>query len=356
MNAMRRHVLLTLLHKEAARHLANRGGLVLMALVVVAAALPACAGRGNLLAGLGGVECCYVDYWHDGPWVEHLRRSVPPELAGRVHFRPVGSVAAAGETIYYPAGAGAIQLRTAGPGLPCKVWVWYPGSDAAGLAVFEAWFWKESARYIRNNPDIPELEEERSALGGTADAAVLTTALVLFALFFTCVYLLPSWTCEERERGLLLAQALTPASPGEMVAARALFYAALGIGLAVLVAAVGRPAALARVSFWAALAVAALGAVGIGLTIASLARTQRLASLGALAYTLTAALLLWGCRAGGVPGLSWLALEYHGPRLLHAALDGGVEVQSGGHLAAAAALASAWVTAAVALFRRRGWQ
>ena len=37
----------------------------------------------------------------------------------------------------------------------------------------------------------------------------VATGLVIFALYFTCVYLLPTLNCEERERGVLLAQAVT---------------------------------------------------------------------------------------------------------------------------------------------------
>jgi hypothetical protein len=366
---MRWHILVTLLHKEALRHLANRGGLALTGLLIVAAAVLGFAGNGQGLTGTlsGSVQCCFIDYWQDGPWIEYLRQNVPPELAQRVKFRPVANVAAAGATIYYPASAGAIQVRGEGagaPGSPCKVWVWYPGTNASALAVFEAWFWKESARYFRQQAAQPEgtsfiaaLEDERSSLQGTADAgATATTALMLFALFFTCVYLLPSYACEERERGLLLAQVLSPASHLEIQAARAVFYAALGMGLAVLVAGIGSPAALGRGLFWLALLVAALGAVGVGLTIASLARTQRLASLGALGYTLAVALLLAACQAGGVPGVPWLALEYHGPRLLHAALSGTVAPPHWAHLAAAAGLAIGWVALATGLFRRQEWQ
>src|SRR5262249_55468772 len=131
---------------------------------------------------------------------------------------------------------------------------------------------------------------------------------------------------------------------------------ALGLALAALVAGISSPAALGRGFFWLALLVTALGAVGVGLTVACLARTQRMAGLGALGYTLAVALLGSACRAGGVPGVSWLALEYHGPRLLHAALAGSVDGPTWIHLGAAAGLAAAWTGLAAALFRRRGWQ
>ena len=49
-------------------------------------------------------------------------------------------------------------------------------------------------------------------------------------LFFVCVYLLPSLTCEERERGVLLAQALSPAAPREILAAKFLVLKVLRSG------------------------------------------------------------------------------------------------------------------------------
>ena len=51
--------------------------------------------------------------------------------------------------------------------------------------------------------DVPELAFERSSLQTKPIGARTTIAsvLMLFALFFFCVYLLPSLTCDEREHG-----------------------------------------------------------------------------------------------------------------------------------------------------------
>jgi hypothetical protein len=366
---MRWYILRTLVQKEAHRHLAHRGGLALAAGLVLAPLLLAPVVSPG--ASAGGAECCFIDYWQDGPWIAHLRRNVPPELEGRVRFRPVAEVPTEGDVIVYPPGAGAIQVRTGGPGRRATVWVWHPGRDGGGLAVFEAWFWKESARYFRRQAvrsaaagpgtgesgAVPAFKERRSPIqGGAGPRSALAPALVLFALCLACVYLLPAFTCEERERGLLLAQALTPASPGEIVAAKFLFYPTLGVALAALPAAVSQPAALGRPFFWLTLLVAAGGATGIGLTIGSLARTQRAASLGALGYMLAAALMLVACRQVGLPGVANLFLEYHSPRLLHAALEGEVSGADWGRLAGAAVLAGAWACLATGVFRRRGWQ
>jgi hypothetical protein len=364
---MRWHILKTLLHKELLRHAANRGGIALALLLVVAALLLSLFGKDESPASAltGGVYYCFVDYWDDGPWVQHLRGHVPPEMQRQVKFRHVSGVPTQDGRIVYPPGTGAIQMRTAGRderGPRYKVCFWHPGKDGFGLAPFEAWFWRESHHFVQQQAAVDSehrdvVEEERSQLEGGLDArSGVATALVLFGLFFVCVYLLPSLTCEERERGVLLAQALSPASPLEILAAKFLFYPVLGVALAALLAGIYSPAVLARPFFWLALAAAVVGSLGIGLTISSLAKTQRSASMGALCYMMAVAMLLFICQQANVPGLPYLALEYHCPRMLYAALAGAVRWYHWGHLAGAVVLALGWAGAAVWLFRQRGWQ
>jgi hypothetical protein len=367
------HILRTLLHKEVLRHLANRGGLVLLLLLVVASLLLSFL-RGSSVTGgfTGGVQRCYVDYWEDGPLVQHLRRHVPAELAGNIRFRSAANVPTDAQgTIVYAQATGAIQLRP----LPddragFKVWFWHPGEDGTSFAPFEAWFWKETVAYFQqaqrdvpaNRAEpyallLPPIEAERSALkGGLDPRSGLATSLVLFGLFFVCVYLLPSLTCEERERGVLLAQALSPASAREILTAKFLFYPAFGLVLAAVLAGTFNPQVLVRPFFWLALLITIFGSMGIGLTIASVARTQRSASMGAMCYMLAVALLLFICQQNGIPGLPYLALEYHCPRMLHAVLTDSVQWYHWGHLGGATALAIAWAIGAAILFRRYGWQ
>jgi hypothetical protein len=296
----------------------------------------------------------------------------------------------------------------AGDGTPrFRVYVRYPEGDRAGMAVYENWFWRESHRFFhaqasreleergvdvnRALPDpaltddlwaqrlayqalyeryaaaangspgrqaVPVLDmRERAIVGGALDLrAAIATALVLFSLCFTCVYLMPSLTCEERERGLLLAQALSPASAAEILAAKFLFYPAFGILLATLLAGIHNPAVLARPFFWMALGTLSVGTLGIGMTIACLAKTQRAASLGALCYMLSVALVLLVCQQNNIVHLPRLALEYHAPHILHATLTNRLQAEHWWNLGASAALAAAWAAVAVVLFRRRGWQ
>jgi hypothetical protein len=223
---MRWHMVRTLLAKEARRQLANRGGIALAALLVVAALLLAFFGGGAAGSLPGGVERCFVDYGREDDWVAHLKANVAPELRGRIVFRNVNALDLPGDTLVYPPGAGAIQLRTAaGPDgrLRYDIALWHPGPEGGGLAVYEAWFWRESARFFRRAAAavleqngqgssagrLPEIAQERAQLRGSPDVrSGLGAGLLVFALFFAWVCLLPALTCEERERGLLLTQML----------------------------------------------------------------------------------------------------------------------------------------------------
>jgi hypothetical protein len=416
---MRWHILQTLIHKEFLRHLANRGGIALgvlllgMALLMLAysrsAAVQASAGS------IRGVQHFFVDYWEDGPWVEFLKARVSPSLADQIHFRhvPTNVTHANDGILTYPVGAAAIQLRPPEqPGAPPKIWCWYPGENRAIMAPFENWFWRTTRLYFRSriqdeldrlepeqrarlalpplDPDdswvwreshqqfveqvaalkaklpperaskidVPIFVIERSALSSKpiGTRTTLASALVLFALFFICVYLLPSLTCEERERGVLLAQALSPASPLEILAAKLLFYPTVAVLFAGLLGCLTTPSMLMLPMFWLTLAVLAFGSLGIGMTIAVISKTQRAASMTALCYMLVISMIMLICQQKNISFLPQIFLEYHGPRLLNALMTESVEPSHWRELAAAGGLALGWNVLATVVFRRFGWQ
>lgn len=410
---MRVRILRTLLHKELLRLAANRGAVAPAGLLVAAAGLLALFSdrAGTPAAALtGNVPHVYVDYWHDDDWVEHLRGSVPEALQERVTFRSV--VNRPGE-LRYPQGYGAIQLRPPGAhdkGPGYLVWVWHPGDDATAMAAYEEWFWRESRRYFRGrvaarlgappagNEERPgwSWEESHAHFRSQSAAAleklsppgrpaietvvppiaadrtpmkqampfdlrsVVALALVSFALFFVCVYLLPQLTCEERERGTLLAQALSPATAWEVLAAKMILYFVLAIGLVGLLAAIGRPIAVTRPFFWMVVAVAAVGFQGVGLTVAALARTPRAASTTALCYTMAIGLALVASQHDLFWWLRFFVQEYHALRMLYATMSGDPgwrpHIFWYGNLAAAAVLACGWTALAARLFQGRAWQ
>ena len=407
---MRLYILRALLMKEVHRHVANRGGLALAFLLVVAALLLSVfnpgVGAGGTGGGslVGGVHRCMVEYAEETPFVAELKATIPADLKPHVVFnrRPPRAVDG---LVTYPPGTGAIQIRTrAEPGRTVyKFWVWHPPGDPGAMAPYEQWFWraareafqKQAADRLRAagadpallaTPDpgtddlwavrdsfrqldeqvnrttgarLPTVEIERSGLGAKELdlRSAIATGMVVFALYFACVYLLPTLTCEERERGVLLAQALSPASPTEILTAKFLFYPVLGIVLAATLAGIYKPAVLSTLFFWLALTAMASGFLGIGMTVATLAKTQRAAFMGSMCYLLSVSLILFICSQNGIPFVSYLALEYHGPRIIHTAVTMETPTREHWlHLTAAAGLAAGWIAAAGWLFRRRGWQ
>lgn len=408
---MRWYIVKALLVKEWQRHLANRGGIALALLLIAAAVLLSVFAPKEAAAGtgaVGGVHHCFIDFDRSTPLIKFLEENRPPELKEQIKFRQLGDADKVNGLIVYPTGTGALQIhqreesKSASGHATLAVFVWHPDGDPTALAPYEAWFWRESRRFFaqrarmalsdlppdpafgqendwtvleahrrfqdevaagaqranRPAPRIPDLEIHREGLGGKVldFRAAVATGLVVFALYFTCVYLLPTLNCEERERGVLLAQALSPASPTEIVAAKFLFYPLFGIGMAATLAAIYKTSILSSLFFWFALFAVGGGFLGIGMTIASLARTQRAAFLGGMCYLLSVSMVLLICATNNIPFLSNLAVEYHGPRILHAALSDTVASYHWIHLLAAVFLAGVWLLAAGWLFRRRGWQ
>lgn len=406
---MRLYILRALVAKEARRHLANRGGLALAALLVVAALLltlfkPADAGGVSGGELVGGVPHCYVEYAERTAFVRELEAKVPDALRPHLVFRrqqPDQITSAA----TYETGTGAIRIvETAHDGRPVlRFDVWHPPDSPTALAAYEQWFFRAARDILHARaaaklgdgvplraPDLRDddlwaveeafrsLDAEAERLKPTADPArvlpavqisrrglgakpldyrsAVATAMVVFALYFTCCYLLPTLNCEERERGVLLAQALSPASPAEIVAAKFLFYPVAGIALAAALAGIYNPAVLGSLFFWLSLMAVGCGFLGIGMTVSTLAKTQRGAFMGSMAYLLSVSLVLFVCSQARVPVLPHLALESHGPKILHAAMTGGVGTDEWLHLLAALGLGAAWMALAGWLFRRRGWQ
>ncbi|OAI55199.1 hypothetical protein AYO44_00360 [Planctomycetaceae bacterium SCGC AG-212-F19] len=376
---MHLHILRTLIRKEVLRHLANRGSIMLALVLVCMALLLSVFGKSNTQPGMQvAVERCFIDYWQDGPWIEHLRRTVPEDWRKdrKLVIRHQSDARRRFDgQIYYRPNEVAIQVRATpsaeSPSRP-SVWFWYPRGDAAALAPFEAWFWKETRIFgdaqlaatlektspaLRGAVPFLDLEERREVIPGGLDPRTgLASALVMFSLFFCCVYLLPCMTCEERERGVLLAQMLSPATAAEILVAKFFFYPIVGVALAALIAGIYRPAVLVMPFFWLALFVSAFGLLGIGLSIASLARTQREASMGAMCYLFVIALFVIIIQQNNIPLLPQILLEYHAPRMLHAALGGELYWFHWFNLLGAGIISIGWACLATYLFRTRGWQ
>jgi len=412
---MRLHILKPLLLKELRRHVANRGGIALAALLVVAALLlsvfnPTAADGGGSAGGdlVGGVHRCFLEFDRETPFITKLKDRIPANLKGAVIPREVPADRL-NRVVQYEPGTGAIRVRERPAGNERRrldFEVWHPPGDPTALAVYEAWFLRAAREVVHEQtaerlraaggdpsrltrpsdaaddtwavrdsfhalateadrlsatgatPVGTDIDIRRSGLGAKPldFRSAIATAMVVFALYFMCCYLLPTLNCEERERGVLLAQALSPASPAEILAAKFFFYPVIGIGLAAVLAGIYRFAALESLFFWCAMVAMAGGFLGVGMTVSTLAKTQRAAFLGSMCYLLTVSLLLLVCTQNRIPVLPYLALEFHGPKIVHAAVTGDIRPSHWVNLLACGGLAALWMTLAGWLFRKRGWQ
>ena len=116
---MRTSILRALLVKEARRHVANRGGIALCLLLVVAALLLSVFNPGAGAGGTGGgalvdgVHRCLVQYDRETPFVGYLRSHVPADLRPHVAFELVNGDTVEG-LVNFPPGTGAVRLRDRG--------------------------------------------------------------------------------------------------------------------------------------------------------------------------------------------------------------------------------------------------
>ena len=409
---MRWYIIRALLKKELRRHVANRGGIVLAVLMIVAAVLlsvfnPTTADSGTAGGDLvGGIHHCYIET--DSPGLNPtLEKRVPPALRGQILFR-VRSPDSVNALVSDAPGTCCIRInnKVVDGRERLEIAVWHPPGDPGAVAPYEAWLFRtfrelyqdlakanldrvgadsnqltplppqsddlwavrhsfealdhEITRLASNNPlaQLPVIEIKRAPIGATPldFRSAIATAMVVFALYFCCCYLLPTLNCEERERGVLLAQALSPASPAELVIAKFLFYPVAGIVLAAILAGIYNPTVLNTLFFWLALLAMSSGFLGIGMTVSTLAKTQRSAFMGSMCYLMCVSLLLFICSTNGITSLPYLAIEFHGPKILHAAVTQAVEPKHWMHLLATFGLGASWMTVAGWLFRWRGWQ
>lgn len=410
---MRFYILRALFVKEVRRHLSNRGGMALAGLLVVAALLLSVFNPAKVEDGVGGgdlldgVHLCTLEYASQTPFITRLESKLPDDLRSTLRFTevPPETVEVSNPT----PGTGVIRVVEQSTDGPPKITfdIWHPPGDAGTMAPYERWFFR-AARDVLSEMAVEKLKSTQGDAGGltlpplrdddlwavqeafrTLDESVerarhtpgetrllpavaikrhplgakpldyrtaIATAMVVFALYFCCSYLLPTLNCEERERGVLLAQALSPASPFEIVAAKFFFYPVAGVLLAAVLAGIYNPAVLQSLFFWLSLLALGCGFLGIGMTVSTLAKTQRAAFMGSMCYLLVVSLIVFICSQNHIPYIPEFAIEFHGPKILFAAMTQNVTWVDWLHLLATFILAAVWMSVATVLFRKRGWQ
>ena len=360
---MTTRILRTLLYKEMLRYRYNWGMLVMVLALLALAGLVSVAGRVQTLPGQAGppVERCLVFSAIASPeataWIAHLRRHPPPP-PHRVDFDTrVRHTAADGPSL--PAGAMAIEVLAPTPGVARGAWrarYWHGPDSPASVLPYRDWLSRETRRFLRAEPSF---EEETRAVGGgvvrTDRAAMIITALVVFSLYLPSFSLYIATSGEEREKRTLLALLLTPATPAQVVGAKAGFYALVSTSLAAAVVALYDPSRLLQPMLWSTIVVGSIGYLAMGTLVVAFVRRQATLSTASMLYLVGTTTIM--ILSGFLPlfgRFRRLLLEDYVYRQMHQILSGQTAWWVPLNQLALIALSGAWLIAAILVVRRKG--
>jgi ABC-type transport system involved in cytochrome c biogenesis permease component len=362
-------MLSTLVGKEWGRLAKNIPALMLLGMIVALSLLLATSQAKSARP----LDPCWIVFWEEGAWLDFLKARLPNDSP--VRLMSYAEAPKRGDEVRYPAGVHSIQVRPSlrGPdGVEHpQVWYLYSGSDRNVLWPYTQWFWSNSCEHLGQTEQFVQrvlpIRGRSGSLGSrnlreasVAELVAIETVgslLLFFGLFFTCCHLLVSSTSQERERGTLLALALTPARLRELFCAKVMFHLLLALVLSAVVTCVLRPGALLQPVHWATLVVAALGYIAVGVAISSLVRTQATAGLLTLSYMLFVGVMFYLAQEyTAVSFAQRLMFEQYFFTLAYINLKFPVGLNIPSSFWWLAAISACWLTAASYLFTSRGWR
>lgn len=289
-------ILRTLLYKEFLRYRYNWGLLVVVAALLALSALVSLNARFGKIPGLSSseIESCRIRYrtgTRGEEWINYLKDH-RPAVNLPVYFEGYSSDMG---TPYPAATEMAIDLSA--PTTPSDdQWTatyWYAGEPPAGSIPIRDWFVRESNDFLGARPRLRELTNRDA---GRSDAGekvpFIIAALAIFALYLLSFNLFITSTAEEREKRVLLGLLLTPVKPVEVIAAKAIFYAAASLAVALAVVGMYQPRLLLNPLLWAATILGSLSYVAIGTVVVSVVRRQTTINTVSMLYLIGTSLIM----------------------------------------------------------------
>lgn len=315
---------------------------------------------------------CWVVYSEASPWTDCLRKRAADNP--RIRVVSMSEVKSLSGFRIYPPHDCAIEIveqvdnPAAGKNL---VRFLYPGNDPNVIAPYLQWFWPATAEHfgstapfvattspMTGNARWAAIERLRqSSLTDLMTEEFVATVLLIIALFVACCHLQVSFASQDRERGTLMALALTPASLAELLLSRYVFHLALGWTACATIVGILRPEAASHPLLWVTIALASLGLVSVGTVMASLARTQSAASVLSLCYLLIGGILFYlATKFSAFGAIKEASFESDSLPLLFLSLKHNMPLEKAPGLAKLAGLVGVWTLTANWLFRQRGWR
>jgi len=301
----RRYIIRTLLYKEYLRYRYNWGVLVVAGALLALSALISIGARMNRLPGQAeevAITECFLLFQKGTPAEALVQQLVANPPAEGQPIRAQAFVQA-GLPPSIPAHAMAIHLLPPAAGTGWTVRYWYVSEDLRGSLPYRDWFSREMQDHLGTTPRLVEESrtdarhhEVQPRMAGTLPEEripLIITALAIFALYLFSFSLYISSTGEEREKKMLLGLLLTPASPLEVITAKAIFYASASVALALAVVATYKPILLLNPLLWGAVIYGALGYVAIGTILVCLVRRQTTMNTIPMLYLIVTSIIMF---------------------------------------------------------------
>ncbi len=361
---LRGPIIRTLLYKEVLRYRYNWGLLVMIVALLALAALVSISARLEVLPGQGGlaVKECYILYSISTPlaipWAGHLQQNPPPapykvRFDIRLLYHPQTNRPA------LPPATMAIELLPPAVANPSGVWkarYWYLKEAPAGVLPYRDWFVTETRRYLKSTP---RFEEETQStitdIERTDRVPIIITALVVFSLYLPSFNLYITSTGEEREKRMLLALLLSPATAAEVVAAKAIFYALVSMAVAAAIVAMYDPGLLLNPLLWSTVFFGSLGYVAIGTVVISIVRRQTTINTVSMLYLVATGIIMFlGTILELFRLIRFALVEDFLYRQMHQIISAQTADWVMLNQAALAGLALVWTVAAIWVFSRQG--
>lgn len=369
---MRTHILKTLLWKEALRFRANWGLLVMVGGVLALATLLSISARLGQLPGQQErlIQSCLLlvergDAAGDA-WLGALRQAVPSQ-AERARLG-MGDFAwhykdqfRGAEGFNLPFRCLGVELCPPMSGSKTDTWslrYWAPENAESDAMPYRLWATKATYSFLGATRVFEEVHSQRGAVRQLQPAdrvPVFVTGLTIFAFYLMSFNLYITSTGEEREKKALLALMLTPATPGEIIGAKVIFYSMASLLIAVLVVAVYKPPLLLDPKLWLIIFLGSVCYIAIGTVILCFVRRQTTINSVSMIYLIFTALVMF---------MAVFLLPFY--VLKHALIENYVfrqlvEVVSGKETAnwpldflAIVGITLAWVCGALRIFRTSG--
>jgi ABC-2 family transporter protein len=298
------YIIRTLIRKETLRYRYNWGLLIVVIALLALSGLVAISSRYKSLPGVGTseIKSCdiiYPPHAHSRKWIEHLKAN-PPDFACKLTFHEQ-SWAGTSETTTLEPGQMIIELtpadvnRTA-PGDDWRIRYWHmDDSSAPGVMRVRDWFMRRSNDIVQSSPRITEETRRAKTTNGSETIErlpLVVASLAIFAMYLLSFNLFITSTGEEREKRVMLGLLLSPASPTEVIIAKALFYGCSSLAVAMAVVGMYNPRLLLLPALWLTAMCGSVCYVAIGTVVISLVRRQTTINTVSMLYLITTSIVM----------------------------------------------------------------